>query len=275
MKTIIALTDFSENSLNAVNYAADMACLIRARLTIMNVVPLPMSGAEVPVPAYNFQDLDDDAQEELKLLKQKIEERTNGHIIVHAEIRPGNLLPMLKDYCEMVKPFAVVMGEESAGALERTLLGGAAVSALRDIYWPVIFVPFNATFEGIKKIGLACDLKKVHETVHVEPIKAFVKEFDAELHVVNISDNGQNAFDDKAVLESMILQEMLGELNPKYHFISSKDTDTAIQKFVVEKDMDMLMLIPKKHLFPGTMFKARHSKELLLEAEVPILSIHA
>ncbi|MEX6689871.1 universal stress protein [Danxiaibacter flavus] len=275
MKTIIALTDFSANSLNAVNYAADMASLIRARVTIMYVIPVPMSGSEVPAPADKLQDLENEAQVELNAVKEKVMARTNEPIIVHTEIKFGNLLPELKEYCATTKPFAVVMGEESAGAVERLLLGGSAVIAMREIYWPLILVPFNAHFEGIRKIALACDLKKVFETVHVAAIKAFVREFDAELYVLNISDGGQNAFDGDAVSESMMLQKMLSDLNPKYYFVSSKDVDNTIQKFVVDHDMDMLMIIPKKHLFPSTLFSPRHSKKLLLEAEVPIISIHA
>lgn len=275
MKTIVALTDFSQNSLNAVNYAADMACLIRARLTIMYVVPIPMSAAEMPVPAYNLQDLEDEAENEINTLKEKLLARTNEHIIIHTEIKLGNLLPELKGYCATTKPFAVVMGEESAGAMERLLLGGSAVIAMKDIYWPLILVPHNAHFEGINNIALACDLKKVFETVHTEAIKAFVREFDAELHVLNISDGGQNTFDTNTVAESMMLQEMLGDLNPKYYFVTGEDVNNTIQKFVVDKDMDMLMIIPKKHLFPSTIFTPRHSKKLLLEAEVPIISIHA
>lgn len=274
MKTIIALTDFSENSLNAVNYAADMASFIRGRLIIMYVAPIPMSEADVQA-AYNSSDLDDIALEEMDLLKKRMVDRTNGDVLIRTEIRRGNLLPLLKDYCEMIKPFAVVMGEESAGAIEQMLIGGTAVTALRDICWPVIFVPFNAAFEGIKKIGLACDLKKVNETVHIEPIKAFVNAFEAELYIVNVSARGKNVFDDRAVTESLKLQEIIGELNPKFNFVINEDTETAIQKFVVQKNVDILILIPKRHFFPATLFKGRHSKKLLLQAEVPILSIHA
>jgi nucleotide-binding universal stress UspA family protein len=39
MQTIVTPTNFSAASLNAVNYAADMACVIGANLSLLNVVP--------------------------------------------------------------------------------------------------------------------------------------------------------------------------------------------------------------------------------------------
>ena len=50
MKTIIAPTDFSAVSLNAMNYAADLAVAIDAKLLLVNIVPLPVtSSVEVTI----------------------------------------------------------------------------------------------------------------------------------------------------------------------------------------------------------------------------------
>ena len=41
MKTILAPTDFSASSINAVNYAADMALAVNAQLILINAVQFP------------------------------------------------------------------------------------------------------------------------------------------------------------------------------------------------------------------------------------------
>jgi nucleotide-binding universal stress UspA family protein len=274
MKTIITLTDFSENSLNAVKYAADMARFIRARLVIMHVVLLPVSSGEAPVPAFNMEYLENEAVTQINNLKEKLLERTNEKIIIHTEVKLGNVLPQLKQYADLVKPYAIVMGEESAGSFERLFLGGTAVTAIKNVYWPLILVPFNVHFDDIKKVGLACDLDDVQETIHADTIKRFISDFNAELHVMHVTE-GDKTFDSKTVAESMILQEMLGEMHPQYHFLKEEDVDTAIQKFVVQNDLDMLIVVPKKHLLISKILKPRHTKRLVLEAEVPIMSIHA
>ena len=54
MKTIIAPTDFSPISLNAVNYAADMAVSINADLSLLYVCLLPITYGEAPYPIENM-----------------------------------------------------------------------------------------------------------------------------------------------------------------------------------------------------------------------------
>ena len=44
MQTIIAPTDFSNISLNAVNYAADMAMALNANLLILHAIELPINA---------------------------------------------------------------------------------------------------------------------------------------------------------------------------------------------------------------------------------------
>jgi nucleotide-binding universal stress UspA family protein len=48
MRTIIAPTDFSAVSLNAVNYAADLAVAINAELILLHVVQIPITVSEIP-----------------------------------------------------------------------------------------------------------------------------------------------------------------------------------------------------------------------------------
>ena len=69
MKIIVAPTDFSTISLNAVNYATDMACILGANLALVHVCPIPVSLSDVPVPPYPFEELISDAERKMEELK--------------------------------------------------------------------------------------------------------------------------------------------------------------------------------------------------------------
>ena len=77
MKTIVAQLIF-QPSLNAANYAADMACVIGADLALLHVYSIPVVISEVPVPAYSLDKLIKDAEEQMKQLKEKIMFKTQG-----------------------------------------------------------------------------------------------------------------------------------------------------------------------------------------------------
>ena len=119
MRTIIAPTDFSPVSLNAVDYAADMACMLGARLTLFHAYAIPVPVGEVPMPAFSIELLEADAEQKIEKLKEKLLARTGDRIIIHNEIRAGDVLFRLAEYCATVKPYAVVMGAETASGIER------------------------------------------------------------------------------------------------------------------------------------------------------------
>jgi len=90
MRTIIAPTDFSPVSINAVNYAADMACMLRANLTLFHVYPIPQPVSEVPVTEYNIEQIESDARRTIKYLVdsgQAFQDRPGLFLFGDPEIR--------------------------------------------------------------------------------------------------------------------------------------------------------------------------------------------
>jgi nucleotide-binding universal stress UspA family protein len=80
MKTIVAPTDFSAISVNAVNYAADLACIIGADLSLIHVCQIPMAFSEVPVTESRIDEIVRNAEEKMKVFKENILERTRERI---------------------------------------------------------------------------------------------------------------------------------------------------------------------------------------------------
>jgi nucleotide-binding universal stress UspA family protein len=277
MKTIVATTDFSAMSLNAVNYAADMACSINADFSLLHVCLLPMTYSEVPYPAENITSLMDGAEERMLQLKNDLVKRTAGKIKILAEVRTAaTVVTEIEDYCEAQKPYAVVMGTQGSTAFERVFLGSNTIGAMKHLSWPLIVVPLEAKFLSIKKIGLACDLEKVDDSVPFTEIKSLVKEFNAELHVLHINTEGEKGYTVKTMIESRSLQNMLDDLHPVYHFLDDNDIENGLSKFAEDNQLDLLIVVPKKHNIIDQLFHKSHSKKLVLHAHahVPVMAVH-
>src|SRR5688572_13745632 len=99
---IVAPTDFSGVSLNAVNYAADMACMLRVNLILLHVYAVPVAVSEIPVPVLDLNELETDAVRNLNALKEKLLARTGGRIAIHTVVRPGNVLTEIISYCSII-----------------------------------------------------------------------------------------------------------------------------------------------------------------------------
>jgi nucleotide-binding universal stress UspA family protein len=274
MKTIIVPTDFSPIAANAMNFAADMAVNINASLMLLHVYQIPVSMTDVPVVLVSAEELRKSNEIKLQEAKDALTQITSGKLKIYTEARMGDVSDELEDVCKHVQPFAVIMGTRGASGVERILFGSTTLTAIRHLTWPVIVVPPGKEYgTGIKKIGFACDFNKVVETTPIQFIKNMVKEFGAELHVLNV-DHESKHFKPETPEESLMLHTLLEDLDPKYHFIDHVDIEDGINEFVEENNIDLLITIPKKHNLLEGLFKHSSTKQLVTQSHVPVMCVH-
>jgi nucleotide-binding universal stress UspA family protein len=274
MKTIIVPTDFSPIATNAMNYAADMALGINASLLLLHVYQVPVSMTDVPVVIVSAEEMKKSSEEKLEELKQSLAHITSGKIKIYTEVKMGDVADELENLCKNIRPFAVVMGTKGASGIERILFGSTTLTAIRHLTWPVIVVPPGKEYgKGIKKIGLACDFQQVVQSTPVQFIKQMVKEFGAELHVMNV-DYENRHFKPETPQESLLLHTLLEDVNPNYHFINHLDIEDGINEFAETNNLDLLIVIPKKHKLLEGLFKPSSTKQLVTQSHVPVMCVH-
>ena len=274
MKTIIVPTDFSPIATNAINFAADMATNINASLLLLHVYQVPVSMTDVPVVMVSTEELKKSSESKLKEIQDALTHTTSGKIKIYSEARMGDVSDELEDVCKRIQPFAIIMGTRGASGVERVLFGSTALTTIRHLTWPVIVVPPGKEYgTGIKKIGFACDFDKVIETTPIQFIKNMVKEFGAELHVLNVDHDGKH-FKPETPDESLMLHALLQDLNPNYHFIDNVNIEEGINEFVDKNNIDLLITIPKKHKLLDSLFKKSNTKQLVTQSHVPVMCVH-
>jgi nucleotide-binding universal stress UspA family protein len=272
MKTILLATDFSPAARNAGYYAAEMAMAIQADLLLFNVLELPVTYYELPV-AVDTRDISENEELSLLTFKKELEEKTSGKVKISTKVRTGGFFDELSSICEQMKPYAVIMGSQGTTATNRLLFGGHTVHAMQNINWPLMTIPPGVHFSAVKKICLSCDLHHVLNTIPLEEIRALVKQFHAELHIVNTGK--RDGFTAGMMSESGWLQEMFADLQPEYHFISSKNSDQAVIDFCEKNQIDLLVVLPKHHGFIENLIYKSHTKELVLHSHVPVMALHS
>ncbi len=275
MKNIVAPTNFSNASANAVRYAAQLAASINANLHILHFYQLPLMIGDAGMPAESVSMLADDAAEEMQTLENTIRKETQGRVRIYTHVEDGYLGPKLEEYCETLQPFAVVMGPEESDAISAVLTGAKTFHAARHLHWPVVVVPANTSFQPVRKIALASDFRKVPETLPAGLIEALVSTLKAELHIIYASDDSLAGFDPETTLQSAWMEEILGHQHPAYHFLYGKNIEETITDFAQKQGIDLLIIVPKKHGILHALFGHNHSKAFLLQSRVPVVTLHA
>jgi hypothetical protein len=228
---------------------------------------------DVPIVLVSVEELQKNAEMKMAEVKKSLEQAKEGTVKIYAETKLGDTVDELEDLCNRIKPFAVVMGTKGATGLERVFFGSTTLTTIKHLSWPVIVVPPDKKYTNIKKIGFACDFREVVETTPARFIREFVKEFNAEIHVLNV-DYKNAHFKPETPEQSVLLHTMLEDLNPKYDFIEDENIEAGIEKFAERNNLDLVITIPKKHKLLEGLFKKSHTKDLIFHSHLPIMCVH-
>ncbi|MEP6728585.1 MAG: universal stress protein [Bacteroidota bacterium] len=272
-KTIIVPVDFSAASVNAVNYAADFALAINAGINLVHICSLP-AVSEFPVGAEAFGNLINDAAEKIEQLKLGLQHKTSGKILIDTEVLQGTIITQLKEYCHNIQPALVIIGTHESTTLERIVFGSTTLSAISHLKYPLLVIPCGTRFTGIHKIGLACDLQQADLAEQVEEITYLFNEFHPQLHILHVSTKKHGMLSKEEIKMTESLRTLLKEENPVFHFIQDENIESSLITFSEKNNLDLLIVIPKKHGLLNSLLSKSYSKEIILTTHVPVMSIH-
>ena len=272
MKTILAPTDFSASSVNAVHYAADMALSIGAQLVLFNVVQFPIAISEVNVPAMMMDDFIEMGNHELEELTNNLRKRTNDKISIVSEVLFGPVEQQIGLMSSKHRPLAIVMGIKPGKSFERALMGSTIFHTINYESYPLLIIPDQFRFGPIREIGMACDLENINDILPFENIREWLTLFKAKLHIIYVSVKNKS-FKAEQLSESISIQNKLTSFNPQFHFLEGQNLTNELNDFAKLHTLDLLIVMPRTYgIFKA--FHKKYSKKLISQVLIPVLSIH-
>src|SRR5215204_5731398 len=162
MKTVLAPIDFSDVSLNALAFAAELCKRASARLVIVNI----LQKAEE----------EEEAKDKLKSIQSGLNKLFESGLKCESFHAHGNLITTLKKILAVQQPDLIVMGTKGASGLKRILIGSNTVNVISKTNVPVLVIPEVARFEnfltdGKNRIVLATDLDTLENDYAVDILK--------------------------------------------------------------------------------------------------------
>jgi nucleotide-binding universal stress UspA family protein len=270
MKKIIAPVDFSAVSKNAALYAANMAAYLDIPLVLLHVTELPLSYGEIPAVPVNEEQLLDDGDSLLKKLANEIDEELAGQVNIETISRTGNPLYEIAHYCNRIKAYALIIGTHGNSGFTRLLLGSTTLGVIRECNVPVIIVPNGYAFQKPYKFGLASDLNDVLHTIPAGLVIQFVNDFGSKLEILHVDKNGVEE-EQELVAETNQINTIFAEQHPKVKILKSAFTEETLLNYSVEKGLDLLIIVPKKHSWIDLLINHQHTKNIALHAAIPVM----
>ncbi|CAL1521346.1 universal stress protein [Chitinophaga sp. MM2321] len=276
MKTILVPTDFSDTAYNAATYALALAPQLGvARIVLYHAYELIVPIPDVPtvVPMVNPDDLRDASLEGLEKMKKELTALLSPGLTIVTRADNTLLAATIDDVCRQEEADMIIMGITGGSKMEEILVGSNTIDVVKHTSCPVFVVPGAAKYKPIQKIVFACDLRKVADTTPVAPLKRLLSVFKAELHVINI-DHESRHFTTDTPFETLMLDTLLEDYQPEYHFIDNPNIVQGIVEFAESIHADLILTIPKKHGLFESIFKRSHTSKLAYQTHIPLLTIH-
>ncbi|HTE23984.1 universal stress protein [Flavitalea sp.] len=274
MKKFLVPTDFSDTSKNAARFAVQATAHLPGATVILYHVYDKISAGSDGTP---LNDSDNDKQIVLRTALQSLKEdlSTISSVTIEYDAEEGgSLIDTMKKYVRHNAIDMIIMGITGATRLEQIFMGSNSLNMVREAVCPVIIVPPNAKYSQIKNVMFASDFKNVDSTTPKAQLKAVLDVFKPDLHIVNVDDEHYVELTEEYKVQRNKLEKMFADYNPQFYFIRFYDFLDAISSFTADKNIDLILTVPRKHGFLTNLFKTSHTKKLAYHSHVPIVAVH-
>lgn len=277
MKTILLPTDFSKNSINAIQYAIDMFQNIDCDFFLLNVQKASsFISDDIMVMSSSttiYQTLISAAKKSIDniILKIKAKHSNDKHHF-HSIVDYDNLIDSINQVSKIHNVDLIVMGTKGASGLEKVIFGSNTVHVMQRCHIPVLAIPDNCKFNGLYKVLFTTNHLELYSIEELKWLKYFNALYNSELDILHIKDEKHSThevFSNEVIFKT----HFTGAIH-KYITINSKDIFEIINKYIIENQIDMFAMLTTKHSFLDRLF-AKHPVETFgFKIHIPFLVIN-
>ena len=263
MKTILIATDFSDASGNALLYGTKFAKALKASVILFHAYqpPSPFPSADITISKYGVmaemkQQLEDEAKRILH------EEASDIELVCEIGNPKSAIISMAKEK----KADIIITGMKGAGKNLQKLFGSTAASLISGIELPVLIVPEEAAFNYPDVIAFASDGIGSALNEDLDKFKEIKGAFNAKVYVVHVI---KNQAEDQLKFSELSEMEKLYDVS--FAFPADADTGHALDAFITDHNVKMVVMMPHKHAWAERLFKRSETKEMIFHTHIPLL----
>lgn len=270
MKSFLVPIDFSDTSVNAAEYAIALTKEIPDANIILYNVYSRISFAAITEKEEGSRKMITD--QELEDLKTNLSTDSNVNISIESE--EGSFIENIQRYVLGNHIDMVIMGITGSSRITQVFMGTNTLNVIRHINTPVMIIPPDAKFKGLKQVVFTSDFKDVARTTPFQYLKNLLDTFQPKLEILNVDSEHYIELTDEFKIERESMVDKLGSYNPEFSFLRAYDFLEGINRFVDTKNIDAIITVPRRHGFLSQLFKTSHTKKLAYHSHVPIIAIH-
>ncbi|RED43838.1 nucleotide-binding universal stress UspA family protein [Winogradskyella eximia] len=276
---ILLPTDFSKNSIRAINYARELYKNDHCDFFILNVFSATGNILESLLNLEPGSELYETAKlhsenglaKVFDMITMSDSYNPKHHFEVFSEF--NNVVESIKQFVDKKDIEMIVMGTKGQTHSRATAFGSTAINTMEKVRnCPVLVVPHNAKIELPKEIVFPSNFRTHFKRRELIYLSEIAKKSDANIAILYI--NKEEKLDEDQRENKELLKEILEGVNYTFHTLSHHSIQSAVNIFVESRSSDMVAFINKKHAFFGSILSNPMVKEISFHLNVPILAMH-
>lgn len=276
MKKILVPTDFSKGADNAIKFAMALAKKEKAKIVLVHAFDISKIIPYTFTPSLMIE-------KDIKANEQKtnIKLRAVCFMIRESKIeceyfnKIGPAVSVILETIKESKPDLVIMGTKGASGIKEMLMGSQTASVIEKAKCPVIAVPANAIFKGIKKIMYATDYNK-NDIMALKEVVEIATLFNAKITVLHVSDEKFYPFNEKAYLTDFKnkVEKKIKYKKIAYKLAFGKHLTNVIEKQIQKASANLLAMSTRHRNLIEKIFDGSVTKKMAFHTRFPLLVFH-
>lgn len=289
-KKILIPVDFSDYSIKACEIGINYAHQVKGELMIMHAYFSPYFPTAIPIGdslAYQVSEEESvhqilkrvqaDMDNLCNLIKRKMESGELPKVKYNYILREGLPEEEIIAYSKEYHPTLIIMGTRGKSQKEMDLIGSVTGEVFEANKIPVLAIPENTPFKNLKEIknvAFATSFNQ-RDLVIFDKFMELIKEYDFNIHIFNVSTSRDEWNEIRLTGVSEYFKKQYPKASISHTVLADGDLLLAIEKFVRDKQIDVIALSTQRRNILARMFNPSIARKMLFHTDTPLLIMHS
>ncbi|WP_297796384.1 universal stress protein [uncultured Eudoraea sp.] len=274
MRKVIVPTDFSSNAFNALKYASQIFKYTRCEFFILHAYADEVYQQDKVDKRSMLDELKEmtfrDSEKELARIRKDIFDYSPNPKHKFKTISAfGTLTDEINDLINSENADIVVMGTRGETNDRTITFGSNTVQVLKYVQSPVLAIPENYKYHPPRELLFPSDYLVPYKRRELKLLCELTGSFKSTIHMLYI--DGSKRLSLRQEDNMRFLKECLYKANLLFETTSGKNKTIAITKYIVHKEIDLLVMVNSRHSHLEQMLHQSTIEKIGLHIKIPFL----
>ena len=276
MKNILLLTDFSENSINAIRYALQLFEKDVCKFYVLHVQSSSSYTSDDLISVGNesiYNAIVKKSKLQLTKIVKKLEnEFHNKNFQYQIIVDYDSMTDSVNQIVNSKNIELLVMGTNGTTGAKEVVFGSNTINVIRKVNCPSLVIPENFEFKKPDEVLLPLDLFDSLSSKGFINVLEFVNRFSKTLHMLRIKPQNEASKEEGKDWEH--IDYLLKDMAYKYHIVSNIPMDYAVSCYSQTNNIDLITLLVQKESIFERFFIGSPTTQISNIIKVPLLIYH-